>query len=108
MEKEGYEVAFTSVTVIIIEQDVNLTVTINSELRSENSLIDSFFQQTINISARAYALIDEQFLSGGAITLLGNDFQRNLTESPSTYFSISLVLDGANFDFGNKYIIFTI
>ena len=100
VEKEGYEDAFESVTVIIIEQDVNLTVSINSELRSENILIDSFFQQTINISARAYALIDEEFLSGGNITLLGNNFQRNLTESPSTNFSTSLVLDGANFDSG--------
>lgn len=100
LEKVGYEDAFVSVTIIIIEQDIDLTVTINSESIYENFLIDSFFQQTINISSRAYALIDEEFLSGGVITLLSNNFQRNLTETPSTFFSTSLILDGANFDSG--------
>ncbi|MBY8989009.1 MAG: hypothetical protein KGD61_11195, partial [Candidatus Lokiarchaeota archaeon] len=100
LEKAGYEDAFESVTVIIIEQDVNLTVTINSEGISENFLIDSFFQQTVNISARVYALIDHEFLSGGVVTILSNNFQNNLTESPSTYFSTSMILDGANFDSG--------
>jgi len=104
LEKAGYEDAFESVTIIIIEQDVNLTVTINSEGINENFLIDSFFQQTVNISARAYALIDEEFLSGGVITLLSNNFQKNLTETPSTYFSTSLILDGANFDSGMNAI----
>jgi len=97
LEKAGYEVAFESVTVILIEQDVNLTVSINSDDISANSLIESYFQQTINISARAYAVIDEEFLSGGVITLISDNFQMNLTEILSTNFSTSLILDGANF-----------
>ncbi|MBY8988820.1 MAG: hypothetical protein KGD61_10225, partial [Candidatus Lokiarchaeota archaeon] len=100
LEKAGYEVAFESVTVILIEQDVNLIVSINSGDITENTLVDSFFQQTINISARIYAVIDEEFISGGIITLLSNNFQKNLTEMPSTYFSTSLILDGADFDSG--------
>ncbi|MFX0048718.1 MAG: hypothetical protein ACFE8G_11200, partial [Candidatus Hermodarchaeota archaeon] len=100
LEKAGYEVAFETLTVIIIEQEINLTVSINSEEIPENILIDSFFQQTINITARAYAIIDEEFLSGGVITLLSNNYQKNLTETPFTYFFTSLILDGANFDSG--------
>ena len=97
LEKVGFEDAFESVTIIIIEQDVNLTVTINSEGITANELIESYFQQTVNISARVYAVIDEQFLSGGMVTLLSNNFEKNLTEIPSTYFSTSLILDGINF-----------
>ena len=97
LEKVGFEDAFGGVTIIINEQDVNLTVSINSEGITENSLIDSYFQQTINISVRAYAVIDEEFLSGGTITLISNNFQKNFTEIPSTYFSTSLILDGVNF-----------
>ncbi len=100
LEKVGYEVAFESVTVIIIEQDINLTVSINSEQITENTLVDSFFQQTINITARAYALIDAEYLSGGEITLISNNYQKNLTETLFTYFSTSLILDGANFASG--------
>lgn len=100
LEKAGFEVAFESVTIIIIEQEVNLTVSINSEELTTNSLIDSYFQQAINISARVYAVFDEEFLSGGLITLMSNNYQKNFTELPSTYFSTSLILDGANFNSG--------
>ena len=100
LEKAGFEDAFDSVTIIINEQDVNLTVSINSDEITANSLIDSYFQQTINISARVYAVIDEEFLSGGMITLMSNNFQKNLTEISPTNFSTSLILDGANFSSG--------
>ncbi|MCK4383642.1 MAG: hypothetical protein KAW66_10140, partial [Candidatus Lokiarchaeota archaeon] len=78
----------------------NLTVSINSEEITANYLIESYFQQTINISARAYAVIDEVFLSGGMITLMSNNFQKNFTEMPSTYFSTLVIIDGANFSSG--------
>jgi len=97
LEKEGFEVAFGSVVIIITEQDVNFTVSINSEGITANDLIESYFQQTINISARAYAVIDENFLSGGMVTLISNNFEKNFTETPSTYFSTSIILDGVNF-----------
>ncbi|GAH45327.1 unnamed protein product, partial [marine sediment metagenome] len=97
LEKAGYEDAFESVTIIIIEQDVNLTVSVNSEWIVENTLMPSYFQQTINISARVYAVIDEEYLSGGTLTLLSNNFQKKLTEIQSSNFSTSFILDGANF-----------
>ncbi len=100
LEKVGFEDAFESVTIIINEQDVNMTVSINSGVITENTLIDSYFQQTINVSVRAYAVIDKEFLSGGTITLKSNNYQKNLTEIPSTYFFTAVILDGVNFTSG--------
>ena len=97
LEKAGFEDAFESITIIINEQDVNLTISINAEEIAANDLIESYFKQTINISARAYAVIDEHFLSGGMVTLISNNFEKNFTETPFTYFSASLILNGVNF-----------
>jgi len=104
MEKVGYETEFIGITAIVSTQDVNLTVQINSVDISENSLIELFFKEKINISARAFAIGEKVYLSGGLITWISNYFEKNLTESPLTYFNSSIIMDAAKFVTGINYI----
>ncbi|MFX1586968.1 MAG: hypothetical protein ACFFC1_02330 [Promethearchaeota archaeon] len=99
-ERAGYETAFKSITIIIKEKEVNISVSINLVKISENRPFDAYFQQQINISARVCTIIGGIYLSGGIITLISDNYQDNLTETPPTYFSTSIILDGAYFDTG--------
>ena len=83
---------------------MNLTVSINSAEIVENTLIDLFFLDNINISARVYAEIEQIYLSGGIITIISDNYEVNLTESPITYFNLSITMDGAYFNPGINYV----
>jgi len=104
LEKAGYETFYKSVVVVIQEQDINLTVMLNDELVNENTLINLYFKQSINVSAQALALGEQIYLSGGNITWVSDNYEENLTESPSTYYNSSVVMDAANFSAGINYI----
>jgi len=104
MKKPGYETEFISVTAIIGTQDVNLTVNLNNAKISENTLIDLYFKENINISARVFALVEKKFLSGGIVTWISENYENILIESPSTYFNSSIIIDGAYFNPGLNYI----
>ncbi|MFX0074212.1 MAG: hypothetical protein ACFE96_02120 [Candidatus Hermodarchaeota archaeon] len=98
--RAGYETAFRSITIVIKEKEVNISVSINSIEIDENSIIELFFQQQLNISARVSTIIGGIYLSGGQLTFLSNNFEENLTESPLTYFTKLITIDGAYFDAG--------
>ncbi len=98
--RAGYETAFKIVTVVINEREVNMSVVINSIAIDENFLIEGFFQQQINISTRVFTTIGGIYLSGGTITWISENYQKILTEGPSTYFNTSIILDGAYFKNG--------
>ncbi len=103
-QQENYTTRVFSFQLFISEQQVNLTIYINTIKISENTLIDLYFKEKINISARAFALAELEFLSGGIITWISDNFEKNLTESPSTYFNSSIIMDGAYFNPGLNYI----
>ncbi|MFW9950854.1 MAG: hypothetical protein ACFFKA_12110, partial [Candidatus Thorarchaeota archaeon] len=96
----GYKTAFKSIAIVIKEKEVNISVSINSIEIDENSITELFFQQQLNISARVSTIIGGIYLSGGQLTLLSNNFEENLTESPLTYFTKSISIDGAYLDAG--------
>ena len=104
MEKAGYETEFISITAIVNTQDVDLTVQINSAEIKQNSLIELFFKEKINISARVFAVGEKIYLSGVLITWISDYFEKNLTESPLTYFNSSIIMNKADFDTGINYI----
>ena len=98
--RAGYETAFKSITIVIKEKEVNISVSINSIEIDENSITELFFKQQINISARISTIIGGIYLSGGHLTLISNNFEESLTESPLTYFTKLITIDGAYFDEG--------
>ncbi|MFX1498828.1 MAG: hypothetical protein ACFFBH_14990, partial [Promethearchaeota archaeon] len=99
-KRASYETAFENIIVIINNKEVNISVSINSVPIFENSLIEAYFQQQINISTRVRTILGGTYLSGGIMTLISNNYMVNLTETPSTYFTKSIVLDGMYFDSG--------
>jgi len=104
MEHVGYKTMYTSVTAIVGEQDVNLTILINAAEITENSLIELYFKESINISVRAWAIGDLEYLSGDILTWISDNYQTSLIESPPTYFNTSIIMDAANFTNGINYI----
>lgn len=104
MSKAGYETEFISIIAIVGPQDVDIIVKINSDNIDENELIDLYFTENLSISARVFALADEEFLSGATITWISDHFEENLTENPSTFFNSCIIMDGAYFNPGLNYI----
>jgi hypothetical protein len=103
-QQENYTTKLFSFQLFLNEQEVNLTVYINAAEISENTLIDLYFQEKFNISARAFALAEKIYLSGGLITIISDPYEENLTESPNTYFNLSIIMDGAYFNPGINYV----
>ncbi|KKL68394.1 hypothetical protein LCGC14_2125420, partial [marine sediment metagenome] len=88
----------------IIEQSVNLDVYLNSQRVNENSMLEATFNEEINVSTRAMSNIDRKYLSGGVITLIIGDYQKNLTEYDNYWFNTSIIGSQEILSFGNNYI----
>jgi hypothetical protein len=99
----GYETQINILQFEIVEQDVNLTVAIDSVNITENTLINKYFTENITVSARAFGLVDNQNLEGGVITWISDNYVKNLTEF-SGLFNTTVIMDGANFSAGINYI----
>jgi len=100
INKTGYKTSSKSITVSIVEQELTYNVEVNDKIISEDTLLDLYFNKNLDISARVYALGDEEFLSECNLTLMGDAFQYPLVEDPSTYFNISINLDISDFKEG--------
>jgi hypothetical protein len=103
-QKTNYSTETFSFQLYIRQQTINLSVTMNSQIIQENSLIELFFKQNINFSVRAYATVEEKYLSGGTITFISDYWEYNFTESPNTYFNATFILNRSYFDPGVNYI----
>ncbi|MFW9781785.1 MAG: hypothetical protein ACFFFB_05820, partial [Candidatus Heimdallarchaeota archaeon] len=99
----GYEPQYYIYQFQIIEQSVNLTTQVNYLNILENSLIETTFNEVINISARAISNIDRDFLTGGVITFISGTHQENLTETINYWHNISITCSPDNFAFGINF-----
>ncbi|MFX1479855.1 MAG: hypothetical protein ACFFCI_17190, partial [Promethearchaeota archaeon] len=88
----------------IIKQSVELSVYINSEQISENSLKEAEFYQEVNVSVRAISHIDKDLLSGGVISCISGNYYRNLTEYGDHWYNTSIICSPDNFSFGINFI----
>jgi hypothetical protein len=100
----SYEPQFYTYQFQIIEQSVNLYVYLNSQPVNENSLLEATFKEEINVSTRAMSNIDQRYLSGGIITLICGNYQKNLTEYNNYWFNTSINCSQEIFSFGINYI----
>ncbi|MEJ2277359.1 MAG: hypothetical protein P8Y70_06370 [Candidatus Lokiarchaeota archaeon] len=105
--KLNYITKTFSFKLLIYEQDINLSVSLNSQKILENSINSFYFGQKINVSVRAYATVEKKYLSGGIITLTTNGFEKNLTESPNSFYNISILINDTNFEIGSNSIKLT-
>ncbi|MFX0010147.1 MAG: hypothetical protein ACFE9R_07525, partial [Candidatus Hermodarchaeota archaeon] len=83
----GYETQIDTIQFVIIEQNVDLEVSLNSNSLAANEIVDLYFTESINITVRAFATIDNKYLNESTISLISDKFEENLTESPKSYYS---------------------
>ncbi|TKJ25990.1 MAG: hypothetical protein CEE42_05915 [Promethearchaeota archaeon Loki_b31] len=104
LEHIGYANAFKSVTIIISEQNVNLKVVINSLEVGENSLVETSYNKVITLSCRAYAALEQIYLSGGTITFINEQYEQSLVEYDNSWFSTSILISTSTFSLGINYV----
>lgn len=102
--KENYAPTNFGLNLLIAEQPVNLSVTINGEKLLENTLLNRNFQECINISVQAYAIGEKSYLSDANITLVGKDYQKTILEIEQYWYNESLILDEKDFEAGINYL----
>ena len=93
----------------ITKQSVNLSTNLNSVEISENSLMETVFNQELNISAKATSIIDQEDLNVGVITFISGTYQKNLSIQPNFWFNSSIICSPDNFSLGINlvYLQFT-
>lgn len=104
LSKPAYQNAYLNVIVAIYTQDVNLSLTINSEDLPENEVFEYYFNQQLNFSLRSFGEKDQEYISLGNVTWISEKLERNFTEAPQTYYNLSLLIDAAYFDPGINQI----
>jgi len=100
LSKPGYEDALVSITAVINKQEVSISVQVNGDEIAQNNLVELYFKESVNITARIFADREGRFLSGGILTMLSDYYENNLTESQPTYFGSILIINGDNFSSG--------
>jgi len=104
LEQVGYASAFKSVTIVISDQNVNLNVNINFLEVDENSLVETSYNEVITLSCRAYAALEQIYLSGGAITFINEQYEQSLVKYDNSWFSTSIPISTSTFSLGINYV----
>jgi len=104
VEHVGYANAFKIVTIIISEQNVNLKVAINSLEVGENSLVETSYNEVITLSCRAYAALEQIYLSGGTITFINEQFEQSFVKNDNSWFNTSIPISTSTFSLGINYV----
>ena len=100
LEQVGYANAFKSVSVTISEQNVNLKVAINSLEVSENFLVATYYNEVITLSCRAFAALEQIYLSGSTITFINDQYEQNLVKYDNSWFNTSISISTSTFSLG--------
>jgi len=100
----GYEPQYYGYQFQIIEQSVNLSVSINSVNIQENTLHDVTFFDIINVSAKAMSIIDKNYISGGNFTWISESYEKNLTENINYWYNSSIEFLPEYFSSGINFI----
>jgi len=103
-EHVGYANAFKSLTIIISGQNVNLKVVINSIEVSVNSLVPFYYNEVITLSCRAYAALEQIYLSGGTITFINAQYEQSLVKYDNSWFNTSIPISTSTFSLGINYV----
>jgi hypothetical protein len=100
----NYEPQYYTYQFQIIEQSVNISINFDNTPINENSLQVVTFYDEINISARIMSIIDIEYVTGGVITWISDNFEKNLTEYLDFWHNTSIIFNPNNFTFGINYV----
>ena len=100
ISKPGYGNASVSITAVVNEQNANMLVQINGINVVQNTLVDAYFKEEVNLTAQIYAEPEGAYLNGGSLIILSDNYQNNLIETYPTNFSLLININGDNFSSG--------
>ena len=103
-EQENYQITNFGFQLLISEQNVDLSVYINSQKIQENSLIEVMFKEDIDVSVRIFAQTDNKYLTGGNITWNSNYYYKNIIEGGNAWFNETIPISIANFSAGLNFV----
>ena len=88
----------------IVEQSINITSYINNQNIDENSIIEVDYMQQLNVSSKAKATIDNEFLSGGNFTWIVDSYQQSLNEVGDFSYNASVTINPSTYSAGLNLI----
>ena len=98
--KPGYEDAVVSITAVVNAQDTNISLQVNGNNVVQNSLVEAYFKEEVNLTARIFAEPEGAYLTDGSFIILSDNYQNVLIETQPTNFSLSIDINGENFSSG--------
>ncbi|MFX0012650.1 MAG: hypothetical protein ACFE9R_20230, partial [Candidatus Hermodarchaeota archaeon] len=98
--RAGYETAFKSITIVIKDQPIELSVQIDNQDITANYLLEISYNQQFHLSCRAFATVDAIFLSGGTITFINGEHVIELTETAESWFNETIIISKEYFTIG--------
>ncbi len=96
-EMEKYQTELFYFQLLVYEQPVDLSVYINSEPISENEIIQLMYMQSINVSVRAFANIELDYINNAVIMWHGGNQDQVLTQSGSEWYNASIQIVPSNY-----------
>ncbi len=103
-EMMNYTTSTFSFQILVREQELNISVLVNSQEISENSLLEVNFNDEINISARIFALTESKYLSEGNLTFRLEQYSKNFTEISESWYNLTIKCSNSEFSLGLNYI----
>ncbi len=103
-EQENYQITNFGFQVLISEQNVNISVYINSQKIQENSLIEVMFKEDIDVSVRIFGQTDSKYLTGGNITWNSNYYYKIIIEGGNAWFNDTIPITSTNFTAGLNFV----
>ncbi|MCJ7651764.1 MAG: hypothetical protein MUP85_24430, partial [Candidatus Lokiarchaeota archaeon] len=100
LSKPGYEDALVSITAVINEQEISMSVQVNGDEIAQNNLVELYFKESVNITARIFADREGTYLTGGNLKILSDNYQNDFIETLPTYFGLIIIINGDNFSSG--------
>ncbi|MFX0011056.1 MAG: hypothetical protein ACFE9R_12125, partial [Candidatus Hermodarchaeota archaeon] len=103
-EQTNYTTTIFAFQLYIRAQNINLTVQVNYQDISENTLLEYYYNQLFVLSCRAYAEIEAIYLSGGTVTLVNNEKEMIIPEVADYWFNYSIIISTDFFSSGFNYV----
>ncbi|NHJ26094.1 MAG: hypothetical protein EAX89_16065, partial [Candidatus Lokiarchaeota archaeon] len=99
-KQENYTEAYFSFQFFITAETVNLSLYIDSDEISANSLIQVTYYDEFSISLRALANAEEIFIEGGSAIFVIGSYTQDFVENANFWYNTSIICDPLNFDLG--------
>ena len=103
-QQGNYSTKTFSFQFFIRTQGVNLSLSIDSQQVPENYLVETFFNNIISLSSRAYAESEHTYVANCTITFINDIYETNLTYTSNYWYNLSIEISTSEFKLGINYV----